>query len=213
MKQLKKLLPVLALIYLVSCTEDSTPTEIELAVASEAAPIINLDHPVHYGSITEIVHMQHAFYLIDRDNFMLTFNEGTFACPDVFDYDHAEYAVFDDLLEFSGDLALNPYDTLYIVDGLIESMKIKGPPGRATCKPGEITQGGSHGSQEVPVQDDCKSGKSRMCTVNTVSCRKSDGSVYEATGSPGNCGSCKKNSNGGKTGFAAEPYEYEDCGF
>ena len=212
MKQLKKLIPVLALLHLFACSEDSLPTEID-PVASEAAPVINLDHPVHYRSIAEIAHMGHAFYLIDRDNFMLTFNEGAFACPDDFDYDHAEYAVFDDLLEFTGDIALNPFDTLYIFQGRIESMKIKGPPGRATCKPGEITQGGSHGSKEIPVQDDCKSGKSRKCTVNTVSCRKSDGTVYEASGSPGNCGGCKKNSKNGTPGFEAEAYEYEDCGF
>ncbi len=116
MKQLKKLLPVFALIYLVSCTEDSTPTEIELAVASEVVP----GNPtLSLMSASELTNTSGALYFTDAVNNTFNLIDGRFVCAD----DHPEIAFqaieIVDQEEYTGVITDIQDQSIFLNEGIV----------------------------------------------------------------------------------------------
>ena len=146
------------------------------------------------ASIQEITDMHYPFFFLDADNYLHTYNEGRLVCPYSYDYNNAQHVDFEDLESFAGIIALD-YDTLIIDNGTVNYKEGNSSPGRAVCDPGDIRRSGTNGQRSESSPCSTKSGKSgtQTCTVNTVECLKQDGTVYTATGSPGDCGKCKKN--------------------
>lgn len=159
---------------------------------------IDSEPPMMIPSIQEITNMQHAFYFIDNDNYLHVYNEGRLVCPYTYDYNAAQYVAFADLSNYHGILELES-DTLVVDDGVVNYKKGKKSPGRATCNAGDIKRGGTGGSETSPGEV-CTTGSGKpgtmKCTINTVTCVKSDGSTYTGRGTPGDCANCKKNKKG-----------------
>ena len=145
-----------------ACSEDSKTELLTPEISSEIPPDFDLSNPVHMESNTQIAELHHAFYFIDADNYLYPFDGGALTCPDTYDYHAAEYVAFDDLMYFSGMIAME-FDTLIIQEGVVFQKKPDSPaPGRPECKEGEIRQSGTAG--KISKEEKCTTRRGKKGT-------------------------------------------------